>query len=300
MNGHGRAFLLVAAFTSVATWGNDAAAWALGDPVPRASSAGGSTTVVVSDDARAEWRCEDGTPVLYVVGTVTVRNDGAEPTEGLQLVGRLEHAMPGRGSWTADPRGFSVAPKQIEPGETLEYEYEFPVSSWNAPATYRFGVSVTLTNLSGKAGPEGPDPKPSVLAVAQPVNLCAVACTLPDDYWQSRQPSGEGSPTGDWPVSSLTLGTVGYSTEQVQELLYASTGARDAMPLVRALIAAKLNIAAGADPGAIATAITKSDELIGGRRIEPRRGFSTPLAVSDLVEALEAYNRGAAGPPACG
>src|SRR5512134_2781430 len=122
MDGYGRALLLVGAFTSVATWGNDAAAWALGDPVPRTSSAESTTSVVVSDAARAEWRCEGGTPALYVVGTVTVKNEGTVPTAGLQLVGRLEHAMPGRGSWTADQSGFSVTPDQIEPGETLEYE----------------------------------------------------------------------------------------------------------------------------------------------------------------------------------
>ena len=92
MDGYGRAVLLVAAFTSVATLGNDAAAWALGDPVPRASSAGSNTSVVVSEAARAEWRCEDGTPVLYVVGTVTVKNEGTSEQADWNLL--LETAQP--------------------------------------------------------------------------------------------------------------------------------------------------------------------------------------------------------------
>jgi len=66
------------------------------------------------------------------------------------------------------------------------------------------------------------------------------------------------------------------------------------------LIAAKLNIANGADSTDIAQAISDADTLIGSLVVPPvGGGFLAPGATSTLVQALAAYNEGVTGPGHC-
>jgi len=70
--------------------------------------------------------------------------------------------------------------------------------------------------------------------------------------------------------------------------------------LAHQLIAAKLNIAKGANGSAVAQAITDADNLIGGLMIPPvGNGYLTASATSALTTTLTNYNEGATGPGHC-
>src|SRR5206468_2504671 len=71
--------------------------------------------------------------------------------------------------------------------------------------------------------------------------------------------------------------------------------------LAHQLIAAKLNVAQGASPTAVASAIASADALIGALVVPPiGSGFLKPSATSALTDALDAYNSGTTGPGHCG
>ncbi len=127
-------------------------------------------------------------------------------------------------------------------------------------------------------------------------------CTFTQGYWKTHGPAGcaTGNNTNQWPVSSLTLGTVGYTDLQLCSILDKAPAGNGLITLAHQLIAAKLNIANGADGSAIATAIANADTLIGGLVIPPvGAGSLTPASVSTLVTALQNYNERLVGPGHC-
>ena len=70
--------------------------------------------------------------------------------------------------------------------------------------------------------------------------------------------------------------------------------------LAHQLIAAKLNVANGADATAVAQAISDADALIGALVVPPiGAGFLAPSVTSALTTALANYNEGATGPGHC-
>jgi hypothetical protein len=70
--------------------------------------------------------------------------------------------------------------------------------------------------------------------------------------------------------------------------------------LAHQLIAAKLNIANGADGSSIAATITDADALIGSLIIPPfGTGYLAPSATAADVAALTSFNEGAIGPGHC-
>jgi hypothetical protein len=70
--------------------------------------------------------------------------------------------------------------------------------------------------------------------------------------------------------------------------------------LVHQLIAAKLNIANGADPSAVQQAVTDADNMIGGLVVPPiGNGYLPPSQTGALTEILAEYNEGTIGPGHC-
>jgi Bacterial Ig-like domain (group 1) len=125
-------------------------------------------------------------------------------------------------------------------------------------------------------------------------------CVRDADYWLDHP--------GDWPVSSLTLGSVTYAKADLLKILEASvrsdTWTKNAlMFLAGDLIAARLNQASGAAvPPAVAAAMASADALIGRTRLLPIGKCSVSAgAISSLQYLLDAYNNGAikGGPPSC-
>jgi hypothetical protein len=141
---------------------------------------------------------------------------------------------------------------------------------------------------------------------------CVVAggCTYTQGYWKNHGPAGcdSGNNTDVWPAtvvtSGLTLGTVNYTELQLCSILnLPGAGGNGLLTLAHQLIAAKLNIANGADGSAIASTISAADAMIGSLVIPPVNSSMSSLPPSQtntLTSALTAYNEGTTGPGHCG
>ena len=142
--------------------------------------------------------------------------------------------------------------------------------------------------------------------LARPVycstNPCTPAdsCTLTQGYWKTHGPVPVGNNENEWPVTSLQLGNITYTDLQALSILNQPVRGNGLVSLARQLIAAKLNVANGADATAISSTIAAADELIGPLVIPPvGSGYLAPSAVSSLVTTLTRYNEGAIGPGHC-
>jgi hypothetical protein len=121
---------------------------------------------------------------------------------------------------------------------------------------------------------------------------CAAGCTLTQGYWKNH--------TEDWPVATLMLGTVSYSAAQLEAILTQPVAGNGLISLAHQLIAAKLNIANGADATAVAASITAADALIGGLIVPPvGAGHLAPASTGGLTTTLDEYNNGLIGPGHC-
>jgi hypothetical protein len=125
-------------------------------------------------------------------------------------------------------------------------------------------------------------------------------CTFTQGYWKTHGPIPTGNNTDVWPVSSLTLGTVTYTDLELQSIFDTPAGGNGLISLAHQLIAAKLNVANGADDTSVAGAIAAADTLIGSRVVPPvGSGFLAPGATSALVATLTSFNEGSIGPGHC-
>jgi hypothetical protein len=123
-------------------------------------------------------------------------------------------------------------------------------------------------------------------------------CTLGQGFWKNHY-------AGNWPASvligGLTLGTVSYTAAQLESIFNTPpAGGEGLLILAHQLIAAKLNIANGADPSVVASTIAAADALIGGLVVPPvGSGSLASSAVSALSTTLDQYNSGLIGPGPC-
>lgn len=115
-------------------------------------------------------------------------------------------------------------------------------------------------------------------------------CPEPVAYWIVNSAA--------WPVNSLTLGTQTYSQSELLKLLSRSPGkgkgADASMVLAHQLIAAKLNLASGADGSSIQDAIADADDLLSSYPRKLPYRVKTTAADGQLMvttaDALEAFN----------
>jgi hypothetical protein len=125
-------------------------------------------------------------------------------------------------------------------------------------------------------------------------------CTYTQGFWATHGPIPVGNNQNLWPVTSLTLGNVSYTDLQLLSLFNTPARGNGLLTLAHQLIAAKLNIANGADSTDIAQAISDADALIGSLVVPPvGGGFLAPGATSTLVQTLTNYNEGVTGPGHC-
>jgi hypothetical protein len=118
-------------------------------------------------------------------------------------------------------------------------------------------------------------------------------CTFTQGFWKTHP--------GVWPVGSLTLGTVSYTAAQLLSIFNTPAGGNGLLVLAHQLIAAKLNIANGADGSAINSTIVAADALIGGLVCPPvGSGFLSPASTNSLTNTLDDWNNGVTGPGHCG
>src|SRR5436190_2624835 len=112
------------------------------------------------------------------------------------------------------------------------------------------GVSGDVTELEDGmqyyfavfANDENGNPDSDLSVIVNDQTTASTNCTYTQGYWKNHEEA--------WPITSLTLGTVNYTKAQLLSILGQSVGGNGLISLVHQLIAAKLNIAQGADPSA--------------------------------------------------
>lgn len=120
-----------------------------------------------------------------------------------------------------------------------------------------------------------------------------VECVHSQGYWKTHPEK--------WPVSSIRLGNVIYTKTQALAIWNTPAAGNGLISLAHQLMAAKLNIIAGAvPPSAIVGAISTADALIGTKIIPPiGSGFIAPATTSHLTDDLEEFNTEENGDIAC-
>jgi hypothetical protein len=117
-------------------------------------------------------------------------------------------------------------------------------------------------------------------------------CTYTQGYWKNH--------SDVWPLQSLTLGAVSYNASQLLQILNRPAQGNGLVILAHQLIAAKLNIANGADPTAVQQTVIDADSIIGGLVVPPiGSGYLSPGQTSSLTATLTEYNEGTIGPGHC-
>jgi cysteine-rich repeat protein len=119
-------------------------------------------------------------------------------------------------------------------------------------------------------------------------------CTRTQGYWKNHPDA--------WPVASVKLGTRTYTNVELLAIFHTPVKGNGLVQLAHQLIAAKLNIAAGASVDAdINASIAAADALIGSLVCPPiGEGKLATNAASDLTGDLDAFNSGKVGPGHCG
>ena len=119
-------------------------------------------------------------------------------------------------------------------------------------------------------------------------------CTYTQGYWKTHGPVGcnPSGGTNVWPVDSLALGATVKTADELCAIFKTPAQGDKILQLEHQLIAAKLNIANGADPSSIQSSIDAADALITS-------GTYTRAEIGALIEALTAYNEGETGPGHC-
>jgi hypothetical protein len=95
-----------------------------------------------------------------------------------------------------------------------------------------------------------------------------------------------------WLVTSLRLGNVIYSQSQLLEIWNTPAAGNGLLALAHQLMAAKLNVIAGAlAPTSVTDTIVAADALIGNRVVPPiGNGFLAPQVTSEWTDDLEEFN----------
>ena len=132
----------------------------------------------------------------------------------------------------------------------------------------------------------------------------ASSCTLTQGYWKTHGAVPTGNNEYAWPdvikANGLKLGNVSYTAADLLSILNKPAQGNGLIALAHQLIAAKLNVAAGADPTAVSADIATADALIANLVVPPLgSGYLAPSLTSGLVTALGNYNEGATGPGHC-
>lgn len=118
-------------------------------------------------------------------------------------------------------------------------------------------------------------------------------CTYTQGYWKTHPEA--------WPVSSLTLGGMGYTKAQLLSILGEPARGNGLVILAHQLIATLLNAANGADISSVSAQVATAHAIIGALVVPPVGGDSLPSgSTSSLTQVLDDYNNGLRGPGHCG
>jgi hypothetical protein len=158
------------------------------------------------------------------------------------------------------------------------------------------GMFVDDVQLLAPCGTPSPTPTPTPTATETPTATptptptptptgTPVGCVFTQGYWKNHPEA--------WPVTELQLGNVTYTQQQLLDILHQPVRGNGLVLLAHQLIAAKLNVANGADASCIQQTIADADALIGDLVVPPvGTGYLAPRDVSPLADTLDQYNEG--------
>ena len=193
------------------------------------------------------------------------------------------------GAPTLHTMGGTATSFQLSPGQTIQTEigdlFDETGIDTNSPDELEPGVAYVFCAFActGEGLPAHPtsDYSATIAASTNPHGVCIFT----QGYWKNHP--------GDWPVTSLTLGTVSYTQAQLLAILGTRAQGNGLLILAHQLIATKLNIANGGDAGVVAATVAAADALIGSLVVPPvGSGTLTPASVSALTQVLDNYNNG--------
>lgn len=117
-------------------------------------------------------------------------------------------------------------------------------------------------------------------------------CTLTQGFWKNHEDA--------WLVEELLLGDVTYTKDELLAILGTPPRGDATYILAHQLIAAKLNVASGADPTAIESAVAEGDAWLVANPLGSKPKGEARAAGLDLAATLDGYNNGVTGPGHCG
>ena len=215
------------------------------------------------------------------------------PTGGPDQVFRLNGTTGGSPTPTGSPSATATpsgtASPTVTPSGTVS-PTTTPSSTASPTASASATASATATSTASPSATETPSATPTATPSASPSATptptgTPFACVRGQGFWKNHP--------DQWPVTELQLGTVTYTQEQLLSILHQPVRGNGLVLLAHQLIAAKLNVANGADSSCIQQTIADADALIGDLVVPPvGNGYLAPRDVSALADVLEDYNEG--------
>jgi hypothetical protein len=176
-------------------------------------------------------------------------------------------------------RAGTTYPTGTQPKRGLEFEEEVTLTA------DRRTLSVTLEIQQGSN-----ELADNTLDQIRVITECPQTgnCPKTQGYWKTHPEA--------WPVSSLTLGGKVYTQAELLKVLKAPTQGDASLILAKQLIAAKLNVADGADASPVSSTIAHADALLSSFAGKVPLAISpstvTGQAMTSDAELLDDYNNG--------
>src|SRR5262249_17469736 len=135
-----------------------------------------------------------------------------------------------------------------------------PTPTPTATATPTATVTPTVTPTATPTATPSATPTATPTVTPTPT-ATTVGCVFSQGYWKNHPDV--------WPVNQLQLGNVTYTKEQLLAILHQPVQGNGLVQLAYQEIAAKLNIANGADGSCIVQTLAQADAAIGGLVVPP-------------------------------
>jgi len=283
-------------------------------------TAGGVLTGTASHAAQATLRCPGTVQTGAQLATEITLDVGAIPLGAYSLTVTSDPAVLAIESVAGgDSPEFAGAPT-TNPGSVTSGTTNvsaFQTSSLNGPtgvvsvARIRFNVVGTIptTTSIGLTGVHLFDTNSNSIpatatgcvviiggtAMTIPTTTSTTTTTIPRNACSVGRGSWKNHPSA-WPVGTLMLGSQTYTQDELLALFDTPPGGDASVILAHQLIAAKLNVANGADPTPISATISDADRLLSGftgklpYHVPP--SSATGQAMVNDADVLDSYNSG--------